>query len=166
VIFMREEIFDEDKQRRLIVDLIYKQARIHDDKQVMHLQPDMEVVEAEKSPFIVALGPSPGGLQPLQKIVNTLSGKADIAIIVIQHFSPETETMMDKILQRETEMRVCAAADGMRVEAGCVFVIPPGENLEVASGRFHLSKQQRLPRGPQYPIDICFRSVARESHAV
>jgi chemotaxis methyl-accepting protein methylase/PAS domain-containing protein len=69
---------------------------------------------------------------------------------------------MDIILQRETKMTVRAAEDRMQIESGCIYVIPPGDNLEVSHSRFDLVKQQRNNHEPQCPIDICFRSIARE----
>ncbi len=162
VLSMTSNTFDEVKTHNLILNMLNELAIVHDNK-LSHLHANGVVqTGGKKPPFVVALGASAGGLQPLQTIVKALVPEVDAAFIVIQHFAPETETMMDMILQRETRMPVCAAEEGMCVEAGKIFVIPPGENLEVFKGCFHLSKQYRLSGGPQYPIDICFHSLALE----
>jgi len=162
VLSMHDQVFDESNSRDLILDMLQELGRLHDTAGLQPVTAGSEIIGGKKTPYVVALGASAGGLQPLQSIIKSVTSQANAAYIVIQHFSPETETMMDSILQRDTRMPVCAAADGMRVEEGRVYVIPPGENLEVANRCFHLSRQQRLVRGPQYPIDICFRSLARE----
>ena len=112
--------------------------------------------------FVMVFGASAGGLQPIQSIIKSISPDVNAAFVVIQHFSPKTQTLMDMILQRETKMTVLAAAGDMPIEAQHVYVIPPGENLEIANGMFVLSKQKRTSSVPQFPIDICFRSIARE----
>ncbi len=157
------DMFAETESRRIILEMLDQMSKLHRDSSKIHdpAKPEREET-GDKPPFIVAFGASAGGLQPLQSIIRSLKPKLDAAFIIIQHFSPETETMMDMILQRDTSMKVCAAARDMPIKAGKVYVIPPGENLEVSNGKFDLSKQQRLSRGPQFPIDICFRSIARE----
>lgn len=157
------DVFAESESRRLILEMLDQMSRLQKTAPKDQLQPSsIDTDIGNKPPFVVVLGASAGGLHPLQSIVRSLQPKLDAAFIIIQHFAPETETMMDMILQRLTPMKVRAAARGMRIEAGNIYVIPPGDNLEVVHGCFNLSKQHRQSRGPQFPIDICFRSVARE----
>lgn len=156
-------VFAETESRRLILEMLEQMSKLQKSGSTTQLQPDYKDTDiGVKPPFVVVLGASAGGLPTLQSIVQCLKPKLDAAFVIIQHFAPETETMMDMILQRLTSMKVCAATAHMRIEAGKVYVIPPGETLEVANGSFVLSKQHRSSPGPQFPIDICFRSVARE----
>ena len=117
---------------------------------------------AESSTTIVGIGASAGGLQPLQEFFRTVATDLDAVFVVIQHFSPNVETVMDSILQRETRMPVRVAGEGMLLEPRSIYVIPPGHNLELMHGGFRLHDQQRENNGPQYPIDIFFRSMAKE----
>ena len=116
----------------------------------------------EDNMTIVGIGASAGGLQPLQEFFRTVAADLDAAFVVIQHFSPNVETFMGTILQRETRMPVHVAGEGMLLEARSVYVIPPGKNLELMHGAFRLSAQKRETAGPQYPVDIFFRSMAKE----
>ncbi|MGQ7845946.1 chemotaxis protein CheB [Granulosicoccus sp. 3-233] len=155
--------FAETESRRLILEMLDQMSKSQKTGNRELLQPDSKDTDIGiKPPFVVVMGASAGGLHPLQSIIRSLKPELNAAFVVIQHFAPETETMMDMILQRLTTMKVCTAAENMRIEARKIYVIPPGENLEVANGCFVLSRQHRLSRGPQFPIDICFRSVARE----
>lgn len=157
------DAFAEAESRRVMLEMLdqmSKLQRVNHGKALINSDEDADI--GDKPPFVVVLGASAGGLYPLQSIIRSLKPNLDAAFIVIQHFSPETETVMDMILQRDTSMKVCTATKGMKILAGKIYVIPPGENLEVSNGQFDLSKQQRSVRGPQFPIDICFRSIARE----
>ncbi|MFK7994219.1 MAG: chemotaxis protein CheB [Granulosicoccus sp.] len=155
--------FAEQESQRILLEMLDKQSELsmgnHKKDQLNNI---VGTDIGEKPPFVVVFGASAGGLYPLQSIIRSLKPNLDAAFIIIQHFSPETETLMDMILQRDTSMKVCAAAKDMKILAGRVYVIPPGENLEVSNGKFDLSKQRRSSNGAQFPIDICFRSVARE----
>ena len=113
-------------------------------------------------PYVVVLGASAGGLLPLQTIVKGTRNDLNVAFIIIQHFSPKTVSVIDTILQRDTSMPVLSASKGLTLEMGKIYVIPPGDNLTINNGRFILSRQQRVEHVPQFPIDICFKSVARE----
>lgn len=159
-----DEVFAEPESRRLILEMLDQMSRLHkSNNSQSKVQPDSAGIDiGRKPPFVVVLGASAGGLTPLQSIVRSLKTDLDATFIVIQHFAPETESMMDMILQRVTAMQVRIASRDTLLEAGKIYVIPPGDNLEVVNGRFSLSKQQRIGRSPQYTIDIGFRSVARE----
>ena len=157
------DTFAETESRRLITEMLDQMSKLQREHQIGIKPTDKELSELDDSPpFIVLFGASAGGLQPLQSIVRSIKVTQDAAFVVVQHFSPETETMMDMILQRDTTMPVRTVRDNMRIEPGRIYVIPPGENLEVSNGTFDLSKQQRSSTGAQFPIDICFRSFARE----
>ncbi|MFK7889893.1 MAG: chemotaxis protein CheB [Granulosicoccus sp.] len=162
------KVFAESESQRMVIEMLDQMSKLHREI-VLRKNPSSSTLSNEGKPlFIVAFGASAGGLQPLQNIVRNLTQRKDCAYIVIQHLAPDAETVMDMILQRETKMTVCAAADNMLIEPGCVYVIPPGDDLEVDQGRFVLYRQQRANHGPQYPVDICFRSIAREfgDHAI
>ena len=157
------DAFAETESRRLILEMLDQMSKLHrEHTKSTNLSVTDSIELGDGPPFIVLFGASAGGLQPLQSIIRSLSSNLDAAFVVVQHFSPETETMMDVILQRDTEMKVRPAEDDMKIEAGTIYVIPPGDNLEVRNGAFDLSRQQRSDSSAQYPIDICFRSFARE----
>ncbi len=157
-------VFDETESRRIILDMLDQMSKLHKaNTGTLVGTKSLPTVDVdEQPPYLVVLGASAGGLAPLQSIVRSLKKDLDAAFVVIQHFSPETETMMDMILQRDTSMDVQAAERDVVIEAGNIYVIPPGQNLEIINGKFELNEQQRSGRGPQFPIDICFRSIARE----
>jgi two-component system CheB/CheR fusion protein len=120
-----------------------------------------EPAEAGFAGTIVALGASAGGLDALDRFFSALKSPTGAAFVVIQHLAPEHKTMMDTLLARHTAMPVQVATDKLALQAGHVYVIPPGTTMTVSSGRLHL-----LPRpatGLTLPIDAFFESLAIEA---
>ncbi len=111
-------------------------------------------------PTIVAVGASAGGLDAFSAILERLPQPSNLAVVFVQHLSPQHESALPELLAAKTSMWVGQAVNGMSLEMDHVYVIPPNARLEVLDGRLHL-----LPRPTdrtQYtPIDFFFTSVAR-----
>ncbi|MEQ8848991.1 chemotaxis protein CheB [Botrimarina sp.] len=117
---------------------------------------------ADKEPgYVVGIGASAGGLQSLERFFDRLDEKTGAAFIVIQHLSPNYETMMDKLLARRTMMPVSIAKDGQSMEPDHVYVIPPRRDLTVDGAALRLSEQE-ADELPHLPIDRLFKSIAEQ----
>jgi two-component system CheB/CheR fusion protein len=116
---------------------------------------------------VVGIGASAGGVEALRKFFAAASPASGMAYIVIQHLSPEHESLMAEILGHCTPMPVRQIDDGMRVEPNHVYVIRPGHTITLADGALHLGEPVEK-RGHRRPIDDFFRSLAQEQgqHAV
>ncbi|MDX1449857.1 MAG: chemotaxis protein CheB, partial [Acidimicrobiia bacterium] len=123
---------------------------------------DTPPVEVSVGPLIVGIGASAGGLEPIEEFFGTLPANPDMAVVVVQHLSPNFKSMMDDLLAAHTSMPVRIIQDGMEVEKDSVFLIPPGKDLVVLDGRFRLQDQDRSGSVAFLPIDKFFRSLAAE----
>ena len=112
-----------------------------------------------KSFFMVAIGASAGGLQALESFFSKLPDHPNAAFVVVQHLSPDHRSMMTEILQRKTPMQVNPIENGMEIEAGQVYLLPPSKHLVVKNRRFSLLDS---PDSFDYPIDKFFHSLVRE----
>jgi two-component system CheB/CheR fusion protein len=110
---------------------------------------------------IVALGASAGGLDALDRFFTSLNPIDGAAFVVIQHLAPEHKTMMDTLLARHTKMQVMVASEGVPLQGGQVYVIPPGTTMTVLQGRLRLVP--RPTTGVTLPIDAFFESLALEA---
>lgn len=109
---------------------------------------------------VVGVGASAGGLEALRDLVEHL-GSHSMALVVVQHLAPEYETMMDQILARHTDMDVALVSNGVAVEPGHIYLIPPGKEMIMSSGRLLLTDRDEN-ENPNLPIDTFFRSLAQE----
>ncbi len=109
---------------------------------------------------MVGVGASAGGLEALRDLVEHLATRS-MALVVVQHLAPEYETMMDQILARHTDMDVALVSNGVEVEPGHIYLIPPGKEMIISSGRLLLTDRDET-EVPNLPIDTFFRSLAQE----
>lgn len=110
---------------------------------------------------IVGIGASAGGLEALELFLKNVPKDSGMAFVIVQHLDPTQKGILVELLQRGTTMRVAQAKDRMRVEANCVYVIPPNKDLSILHGVLHLL-DPLAPRGLRLPIDFFFRALAED----
>lgn len=118
--------------------------------------------QAEHAKFdgtLVAVGASAGGLEALEQFFQKLRCDLGVAIVVIQHLSPDHKSMMDDLLSKHTLMPVTLAEEGMAIVANQVFLIPPAKTITFEDGRLHLLP--KVPHELTLPVDIFFSSMAQ-----
>ena len=125
-------------------------------------RPAGDVAEPRSEDFpVVGIGASAGGLDACRKLLGALPGHAGMAFVLVQHLDPTHKSMMVDLLGGRASVSVLQAEDGMRIERGYLYVIPPGVSLSVANRALHLSKP--LTRhGARLPFDFLLHSMADE----
>ncbi len=111
--------------------------------------------------FIVGVGASAGGLEALTAFLKALSLDS-MAIVIVQHLAPKHESLLPTLLSRCSDAKVTSVEDGMPVEPGHIYVIPPNSDLAILQGVLHLMTPIGPTRGPHLPIDYFFRSLAED----
>ena len=84
-----------------------------------------------------------------------------MAFVVIQHLSPDFESMMDELLVRKTSMPVHMATDRIPVERDSIYLIPPKKEMIISDGKL-LLKDKDPEQGLSLPINQFFKSLARD----
>ncbi len=113
-------------------------------------------------PFhIVGIGASAGGLEPIEAFFANTPSSTRLAFIVVQHLSPDHKSLMAEILSKKTTLPVHRVEDGMEIESGNVYLIPPDRNLTVAGWKLVLTRRE--DRGSiNLPIDVLLKSLAED----
>lgn len=118
--------------------------------------------DATDDHFIVGIGASAGGLEALEQLFRKMPVDHDLAFVVVQHLSPDFDSLMDKLLARETKLPIHLIEDGMKVEPRAVYLLPPKKEVILSEGRLLLA--DRAPnRELSFPIDNFFRSLAQDA---
>ncbi|WP_459568124.1 chemotaxis protein CheB [Cupriavidus sp. 8B] len=116
---------------------------------------------------IVGIGASAGGLEAISELLVAMSAAGGAAFLVVQHLDPSRHSLLPEILSSHTDMVVLEGSEGMSIDAGHVYVIPPNARMLVDQRRIRL-----LPReaalGPPMPVDDLFDSLATDqgAHAI
>lgn len=84
-----------------------------------------------------------------------------MAFVLVQHLSPDHESNLVGILQRQTGLTVLEVKNKMMVRPNSLYVIPPGQDLALLHGRLRLLEPES-PRGQRSPVDFFFRSLAAD----
>ena len=128
---------------------------------ITELREENPVAQGEpRSVPIVAVGASAGGLEAFQQLLGALPVDTGMAFVLVQHLAASHPSALAEILARATRMPVTEVEDKFRVEPNSVYVIPPGRDMIIAGGTFHLHPREA---GVQHrPIDRFFRSLAAE----
>lgn len=108
---------------------------------------------------MVGLGGSAGSIGALQTFFAAMPSNSGMAFVVVLHLAPEYESSLPQLLGRVTSMSVKAARDGDKVEANCVYVIPPAKHLTSVDGHLRLTPLEP-ERGKRIAVDLFFRSLA------
>ncbi|MEO7043134.1 MAG: chemotaxis protein CheB [Gemmatimonadaceae bacterium] len=105
------------------------------------------------------MGASAGGLSALSELFRHVPAKTGLAYVIVQHLSPTHESTLAELLGRNATIPVHQAANGMRVDVDCAYVIAPDTEMTLTDG--HLKLVPRDPDArPPLPIDALFRSLA------
>ncbi|HEY7518824.1 MAG TPA: chemotaxis protein CheB [Methylomirabilota bacterium] len=111
--------------------------------------------------YVVGIGASAGGLEPLTRFFDHLPADTGIAFVVIQHLSPDFKSLMDELLARHTRLPIRPVEDGMPVHGDHIYLIPPRKEMIISGGRLLLSESDRQQE-LSLPIDVFFRSLAQD----
>jgi two-component system CheB/CheR fusion protein len=113
---------------------------------------------AKRSLPVAGIGASAGGIRALQELVAGLPKDLHMALIVVQHLEPKHKSMLAEILSKSSALPVVQARDGMKLEPGRIFVIPPNRRMEVHDGRLTLS--ELLEPSKRMLVDALLESLA------
>jgi two-component system chemotaxis response regulator CheB len=108
---------------------------------------------------IVVVGASSGGVEALIELVSGLPEELPAALFVLVHLSPESPSVLPKILDRSGPLKAVECEDGARIRPGHIYVACPDRHLLTENGHV------RLVRGPKEnrhrpAADALFRSAA------
>ena len=120
----------------------------------------MSFVRPNKKFELIVMGCSVGGIEALRTILTDLPTPFTVPIAVVQHRSPDSNSMMLRYFSEICNIKVIEPDDKEPIQAGQIYFAPANYHLLVAADkRFNLSMDE-----PVYfsrpSIDILFKSAA------
>ncbi|MFC7694479.1 chemotaxis protein CheB [Paeniroseomonas aquatica] len=117
-----------------------------------------------RSPPIVAIGASAGGLDACRHFLDALPKLTGFAFILVQHLDPTHASLLVELLANHTDLKVMPANDGAVVEAEHFYIISPGTALTVQAGRLVVSAPIER-HGARLPFNTLLQSLAAGADA-
>lgn len=108
----------------------------------------------------IAMGVSAGGLEALDLILPELTVSADVAILVVQHLSPDVESHMPSILNTRCDFEVKEAEDKEPIRPGVAYVAPPNYHLMVERDRCVALSTEPKVKHCRPSVDVLFDTAA------
>jgi two-component system chemotaxis response regulator CheB len=109
---------------------------------------------------IVVIGTSSGGIEALSTLAAGLPKDLPAALCVVMHTAPDSPGILPAIIDRAGPLPAVAAEDGMRLDAGRIYVAPADRHLLVEPSTLRLTRGPRENRS-RPAIDPLFRSAAQ-----
>jgi two-component system, chemotaxis family, protein-glutamate methylesterase/glutaminase len=123
-------------------------------------RPDANQVSEAEPYGIVAIASSAGGITALGRLFGGLPVGFPVPVVVVQHLDRRHETIIAEVLGRRTKLPVTLAQEGVRAEAGTIYIAPPNRHLLVGEhGTLTLSSSE-LVHFVRPSADLLFESVA------
>ena len=105
---------------------------------------------------VVGVGASAGGLKAITALLQAVPAESGLALVVIQHRTPNNERLMVDLLAEVTPLPIDTAEDGMPVEADHIYIAPAGKMLSTVEGGYVVVEPAE--GGSALPLAIFFRS--------
>ncbi|WP_130470531.1 CheR family methyltransferase [Candidatus Magnetaquicoccus inordinatus] len=115
----------------------------------------------ERDPFrALVIG---GSAESLDKIIQLVEGLPlhDWVVLIVQHVSEDRLHLLDRLLQQRTPYSVLMPHHLTPLQAGTIYIAPPGLQMRVAHGLLYLTRD-RLLQGARPSLDALFASAGEE----
>ncbi|NUB05102.1 hypothetical protein FW320_02695 [Azospirillum sp. Vi22] len=100
---------------------------------------------------VVGIGASAGGLKAITALLQAVPSASGLALVVIQHRTPNNERLMVDLLVKVTPLPVRTAEHDMPLAPDHIYIAPAGRTLSMTQGRFVLGPA--VDDGTPLPID-------------
>jgi two-component system CheB/CheR fusion protein len=112
-------------------------------------------------PLVAGVGASAGGLEAFIELLRHLPRDTGMAFVLLQHLPAKQNSMLAQILSKATVLPVEEAREGVKPEPDHVYILPPGEVMEIRHGALRLVKRE-VSEGRYLPVDTFLTSLAAD----
>lgn len=119
--------------------------------------------------YIVGVGTSAGGLDALGKLLSSFNGHlSNLAVVVVQHLSPNFKSELAAILARSCKWPVVTAKEGMKILPHQIYVTPQNKRILLTKGHQLKLTELSTEYAHSPSIDEFFTSLAenKKLHAI
>jgi two-component system CheB/CheR fusion protein len=116
---------------------------------------------SEKAEYIITLGSSEGGLEPLKHFFEATT-LDQVSYVLLSHLSINYKTELKDILKKNAGIQMLDAEDEMMIEKNKVYILPANKMMVIEQGKLYLMERNRNTLYPNWPIDIFMQSLAED----
>ena len=109
--------------------------------------------------YIIGIGLSAGGLEPLKEIIKKLDPKLDHTYIILEHHSIDTKNNLKEILSPLTSIYIKEAVDDEIIRPNTIYICPSNYHLVLTDNKIELYKVEDSNFKPS--INWFFESLSK-----
>ncbi len=113
--------------------------------------------------FIVGIGASAGGMEPLKTFFNTIPKDVNAAFVIIQHLSRDFKSLTADWLSQCTELPIETVNDRTEILPGHIYLHPEHKILKV-SGKTLIAEKRHIDEVTNLSIDAFLHTLGREAN--
>src|ERR1700761_3921552 len=111
--------------------------------------------------YVVAIGASAGGLEAIHEFFDHMPANSGLTFVVIQHLSPDYQSLLVELVAKHTHMKVVEAANDMTLQRNCIYIIPNKKLMTIKGHKLRLADKIK-DKSPNTAIDTFFFSLAAD----
>lgn len=112
------------------------------------------------APYLIVIGGSAGGLQPILTLLPGLTTPFNAAVIIVLHRQSHYESVLTELLSARTVFPVKEAAEKEPLESGIIYIAPADYHLLVESDHTLSLDDSEKVNFSRPSIDVTFASAA------
>ncbi len=113
-----------------------------------------------ETPIVVGIAASAGGLEAMSLFLQNLPKGLSCTFVLAQHMSPSHESMLVKLLGRETSLDVREIREPTVPQPDTIYIPPPGSDVGFHDGMLEVLKPTGHPATPKPSADRLFKALA------
>jgi two-component system CheB/CheR fusion protein len=111
--------------------------------------------------FIVGIGASAGGLEPIQHFFDHIPDNTGMSFVIVQHLSPNFKSLMPELLAKHTNMEITTVQKQHDIKPNHIYLNNRNKVLSIKNGKLVI-KDKDPEQQLNLPIDVFFHSLGIE----
>ncbi|MCX2429881.1 chemotaxis protein CheB [Pedobacter sp. GR22-10] len=112
-----------------------------------------------KAEYLVAIGASAGGLEPMIKVIKSLKKTSSIAYVILMHLQRDHKSFLTDILSSKTELPVVKITSAMVPQADHIYVLTENTFATIEDGQIQVRDRLESEKINQ-AVNIFYKSMA------
>ncbi|HMM68951.1 MAG TPA: chemotaxis response regulator protein-glutamate methylesterase [Gudongella oleilytica] len=131
------------------------------DSRVLQKNPVSKSTQVNRRYEALVIGASTGGPKALVQLVSRLPKNTRIPVFIVQHMPKGFTTSLAERMDRESQIKVVEAQNGMNIDSGTVYLAPGDYHMVIVKDQIMLQSTEKI-HGVRPAVDYLFFSAAEK----
>lgn len=120
----------------------------------------LELHYTVENKFVVAIGSSAGGIDPLKSFFD-FTPHSQATYIILRHIPYKYQSQLHLILEKHSKLKFVQAGNDMLIEKDTIYMPPASMYMTIKDDRLYLQKRLETTLQPNRSVDVFFNSLAK-----